>query len=129
MIFKFSSLFYMKNISKVTAVFIGLVLAGCATVGSIERNYALVDYSDGIDKKEAVAIAKQHMVNSQYSQRFQTIGPRIEDMPAQNAWLVRFHGKKTSIGEFYMPSFYEVTIDKQTGSCRLVHMNNVTSIR
>ncbi len=106
-----------------------IILNGCATVNSVKTNYALIDYSDGIDKKEAVLIAKEHLINTKYRHRYQVIGPKVENLPLEGAWLVRFRGKKTSISEFYMPSIYEVKIDKRTGECRLEYTNNMTDIR
>jgi hypothetical protein len=106
-----------------------IILSGCATVDSVKTNYDLIDYSDGVDKKEAVVIAKEHIINTKYRHRYQVMGPKVENLQDEDAWLVRFYGKKTSISEFYMPSIYEVKIDKKTGECRFEYTNNMTNIR
>jgi len=105
---------------------------GCASIGSIKTNYASINYTDGIDQKEAVLIAKEHLINTDYRYCYRVIGPQIEDRANEGMWLVRFYGKKTSISEWYMPSVYEVSVDKKTGACKVEYINNVspaTSLR
>jgi len=39
-------------------------LPGCVTLTSVKEDLRKVDYSDGVDEKEAVAIARMSMINS-----------------------------------------------------------------
>jgi len=39
-------------------------ISGCTTVLSVERNMQLINYSDGISKKEALTIARKAVINS-----------------------------------------------------------------
>jgi hypothetical protein len=105
------------------------MVIGCASAGSIRTKYDLIDYSHGIERKEAILIAKNHMLDSKYRQRYRITAPKVEDLVDRDAWLIRFYGKKTSISEFYMPSIYEVTVDKRTGVCRLEYTNNITDVK
>lgn len=51
--------------NRLSFVLICFLLGGCASVSSVERDMQLVDYDDGVSKKEALTIARKSMINSQ----------------------------------------------------------------
>lgn len=92
---------------------------GCATVGSIKKSYEVIDYSDGINPKEAIIIAKQHIIGTEYTQQYRIINPRIKEK--KEYWEVTFL-PKNSILTFpwvffnkFIDKSYRVYVKKSTG--------------
>ena len=54
--------FHLMRIIYTPLIF--FLLTGCVTLNSVKRDLQKVDYSDGIDEKEAIAIARMSMINS-----------------------------------------------------------------
>ncbi len=48
----------------IVAFLICFFLTGCVTLNSVKRDLQEVDYKDGVNQKEAVAIARTAMINS-----------------------------------------------------------------
>lgn len=48
-----------------------LFLTGCTTLSSAKKELQEVNYGDGISKKEAIAIAKMSMINSELNKDYQ----------------------------------------------------------
>ncbi|MDP2654477.1 MAG: hypothetical protein Q8Q08_10670 [Candidatus Omnitrophota bacterium] len=110
-------------------IFSSLFLLGCATIGSIEKNYAKINYSDGIKEEEAILIAKHNLINSDSKNSFRVITPRLENCQCVlkkdgrerklGAWLVIFRSKPSllfasdflGLGDSEMRYF----IDKNSG--------------
>lgn len=45
-------------------ILICLLVGGCATVSSVEKDMQLINYNDGISEKEALTIARKSIINS-----------------------------------------------------------------
>jgi hypothetical protein len=71
------------------------MLVGCATVGSIDKSYQAIEYSDGINKKEAIIIAKQHILGTEYKHQYRIINPGIKDK--KEYWEVAFLPKNSIV--------------------------------
>ena len=91
------------------------LLSGCATTNSIKVNYEKINYSDGINKEEAVLIAKNHLLSTKYKYDYQIISPLVLNNKSTRQypdfWCIRFHPKKLHL----MPYYYLVMINKKTG--------------
>lgn len=48
----------------ISVLLICFLLTGCVTLNSVKKELNEVDYSDGVNQKEAIAIAKMSMINS-----------------------------------------------------------------
>jgi hypothetical protein len=115
---------------KIVYYFLGVIAAalmsGCATVGAIEKNYALVDRTDGIDKDEAIAIAQWDLLHDEQDKpRFRIISPDVFEGKEKTAflggsefetWTVVFAAKNIFTAEFgIFPPTRSITIDKAKG--------------
>jgi hypothetical protein len=69
-------------------VIICFFLAGCVTVNSVKRDLQEVNYKDGINQKEAVAIARMAMINSKLHSDYQLWATDIYDFG--DYWKVEF---------------------------------------
>ncbi|UCC95823.1 MAG: membrane lipoprotein lipid attachment site-containing protein [Candidatus Omnitrophota bacterium] len=100
---------------------IALLLNGCATIASIRHHYAKIDYSNGVNKEEAVLIAKHHLISTEYKYSYRVIAPWVESWEERNAWIVWFAPKKLrfifpqDFLDLFIPKKYCVVIDKETG--------------
>ncbi len=105
----------MKKLASVFVVFFFTMLASCATINSMENNYEKIDYSDGVNKTEAVLIAKNHIMKTKYVKDYQIVSPVIlnneQTKKFSNIWFVRFHPKKITL----LTHYYLVMISKETG--------------
>ena len=52
-------------------LFLCYFLTGCVTIDSVKKDLQKVDYSDGVDEKEAVAIARMSLINSKLNGSYQ----------------------------------------------------------
>jgi hypothetical protein len=92
-----------------------LLLSGCATIDSVNKNYQKINYSDGINTEEAKLIGKKRLINSGYQSEYQVISPdflidkRTKKYP--DYWFVVYHPKNLGLTH----SKYLVVMNKKTG--------------
>ena len=98
-----------------------LFVGGCATTGSIERNYALIDYSDGIDREEAILIAKKGLIsqdpNPNLKYQYRITGPLVDYDEEENVWTVCFVPKYMvgAVDLSHLDALYCFDIDRASG--------------
>ena len=91
-----------------------LLLSGCATIGGINKSYESVNYSDGIDGKEAKVIAQKKLLLEHFSHNYMISTPDIKKM--DKYWSVAFLFEPTTLpSSEYFQTFYRVSIDCKTG--------------
>ena len=96
-----------KNIFCFLIVFF---LTGCTTLSSIDKNNAAIDPSDGVNVKEAVAIAQKYCLEKNECKGDVRIStPEVSDL--RSSWEVRFGSKNI----FALDHAYAVTVEKQSG--------------
>ena len=88
-----------------------LLLGGCATAVSINRNVAAVNYSDGIDEQEAGYIAQKYCLDEGIKDAFISFPVVEEHIFNRGRWKVTFQKKDLSQFEYS----YILFIDKETG--------------
>ena len=54
-------------------------LTGCVTLNSVKRDLQDINYSDGINQKEAIAIARMSMINSKLHGHYQLWACNVYD--------------------------------------------------
>ena len=95
--------------------FLGVFLAGCATISSVDKNYQKINWQDGISRNEAFLIAKKHLIAQKEKPDYQVIAPFVRtDQKAKaqpNVWFVAFHPRKVPL----LFKYYLVVVDKKTG--------------
>ncbi len=86
-----------------------LLLSGCATIGSINRNIASVNYSDGVNSEEAKFIAQKYCVDSDNCdcKGYAISSAHVAD--GDGEWVVSFTGIRKLFTVLY------VYINKETG--------------
>lgn len=72
----------------IVAFLICSLLTGCVTLASAKKELQEVDYVDGVDQKEAIAIAKIAMINSKLNSDYQLWANTIYDFG--DYWKVSF---------------------------------------
>ena len=90
-------------------------LVGCSTISKIEKNYASVNFSNGIGSEEALFIAKKRLLDSLVFKDWKVDQPElmrdrfVRSYP--DHWFVQFSSKA------YERSFwrYLIVIDRKTG--------------
>jgi len=88
-----------------------LLLSGCATTDSINRNAATINYSDGINEQEAKYIAQKYCLDKGIRDIFIS-SPEVEETFSQpKVWEIRFQEKNLSQFDYR----YTLFIDKKTG--------------
>ena len=87
-----------------------IVLSGCATIGSINGNYAKINCSDGINANEAGLIAKHDLIQTDLKYYYNIIHPRVVGGTPQ--WMVTFYEKGWL---HFFPESYDIYIDGKTG--------------
>ena len=101
-------------------------LVGCATTGGIEKNYAKINYADGINRNEAIAIAQRDLLdNEKAKHKYRVTGPYVEEKEMTtdvyggktDAWFVRFESKNFTgdMLNIFLPSIYWLYIEKKEG--------------
>jgi hypothetical protein len=102
----------MKKKQLIMAWVIGLILlSGCATPVSINRNVASINYSDGIDEQEAKYIAQKYCLDNGIRGIFIS-SPEVEEtFTNPRFWEIRFQEKDLSQLGYH----YTLSIDKKTG--------------
>ena len=97
-------------------IFFGLIvmvmLAGCATVESVDRYYSEINWKDGINRNEAALIAKKWLIESKYEGDFQVIGPVTTGF--DHYWQVTFLYKSLN----YYENVLDVYVDVLTGEVK-----------
>ena len=90
------------------------MLQGCLTSGSITESYSKVDYSDGVSREEAKAIAQNYCLKEStcYKQAVISSADVREYYVDPELWRVRFDSKIT-IEDFTLP--LSLKINKETG--------------
>ncbi|MFH0941136.1 MAG: hypothetical protein V1840_04710 [Candidatus Omnitrophota bacterium] len=85
-----------------------ILLSGCTTIGSIEGNYAKINYSNGINRTKAVLIAKHDLIQTDLKYYYNIIHPEVVQL-SNNDWRVTFYEK----GFFHLfPESYVIYIKK-----------------
>ena len=98
-----------------------LLVSGCATIGSIERNYALIDNSDGIGREEAILIAKRGLIDSDpdpsLKYKYRISAPLTDYDQETGAWNVCFVPKYMigNIDLSHLNAVYCFDVDKASG--------------
>ena len=110
----------MRKISGYLLLLMFLV-SGCATIGSIERNHALVDEADGIDRQEAILIAKNGLIspapNPNLKYNYRVTAPLVDFDQEEGAWNVCFVPKYMvgNIDLSHLNAVYCFDIDRTSG--------------
>ena len=91
-----------------------MLVSGCVTVDSINRNAAGINYSDGINAQEAKHIAQKYCLDQGIRDTF-TSFPEAEEyfFNPQGRWKVTF--QKLNLSQTYV-----IFIDKKTGEITYV---------
>ena len=96
-----------------------LALSGCATTETINTNYAQIDYTDGISKKEAVAIVQKMYIEGDIPKEVHNkIGlnyPDVQLHKKTNEWWVLLTDRSWDVFHSYS---YRVILDAKTGEVR-----------
>ncbi|MBN2119550.1 MAG: hypothetical protein JW734_00665 [Candidatus Omnitrophica bacterium] len=99
-----------------------MVFSGCATKGSISRNYAKVNPSDGIDRKEAVFIAQYKLFETDLKDSYLVNYPRVHSriMKTSQFWGKEFDTWQVSFGYKQLELLFrnqplDIFIDKNSG--------------
>lgn len=69
--------FILKAIIAVSIV--SILISGCTTVSSVERDVKSIIYDDGISKQEALAIARKSIINSKLNDYYKVWMTAISD--------------------------------------------------
>ena len=89
-------------------------MSGCATANSINKGYGKIKYKDGVNKKEALLIAKKCLIESPVKGKYRIINPSIlnngDTYPHPNHWFISFNNKP-----FTPDSMFLVVVDKRNG--------------
>ena len=100
-----------------TLILLLLFGAGCATTESINTNYAQIDYSDGISKKEAIAIVQKMYIDGDIPKEVQSkVGLNYPDASLHkqtNEWWVLLTDRSWDVFHSYT---YRVILDAKTGA-------------
>ena len=88
------------------------MLAGCATVESLDRCYSEINWKDGINRNEAALIAKKWLIESKYEGDFQVIGPVSTGF--EHYWQISFLYKSLN----YYEDVLDVYVDTLTGEVK-----------
>lgn len=104
-----------------------ILLAGCATVVSTGYEVTVskiseIDISDGVDKEEAIFLAKNYLIESGNDQNCHLDNPSIRSNELDNhsSWIVAFRTvlkKRLKQGFFW----YDIYVDKNTGQIKTVY--------
>ena len=89
-------------------VIISVLLGGCATPLSINRNAAAVNYSDGIDEQEAGYLAQKYFLDQGIKDAVISFPIVEEHIFNRGRWKVTFQKKDLSHS-------YIIFVDKETG--------------
>ena len=88
-----------------------LLLSGCATVISVNRNAASINYSNGIDEQEAKYIAQKYCLDEGIKDAFISFPVAEEYIFNRQRWKVTFQKKNLSQFDYQ----YTLFIDKENG--------------
>ena len=96
-----------------------LLLAGCASVDTIQQDFNHINYDDGINGVEAKRIAQKFLLSLPQLTRYGVSAPELDSgifssFPQwhDRAWVVGFPGKNM----FSMTKEFVVGVDKKTGN-------------
>ncbi|MCB9747442.1 MAG: hypothetical protein H6755_03445 [Candidatus Omnitrophica bacterium] len=91
-------------------------LNGCATVRSVERGYAKINYEDGISKKEAKLIAFKHVIDNEISDKILgiNVARHFSGKKYPNTWVSKFESHPMDL-VWQGTHWYAVYVDKVTG--------------
>ena len=96
--------------NKIMICILSVLLMGCASMTSIEKNYSILDTSDGVNMKEAVVIAQKYCLDKvECNGDVRLSTPRISDQ--SNEWAVEFWSKNV----LALDHAYVVVVDKKSG--------------
>ncbi len=87
-----------------------ILLSGCVSDRSIYMNAATINYSDGINEKEAKYIAQKYCLDNGIRDVFVSSPEIQETFSSVPAWEVRFETKN-----LLETDYYTVIVDKETG--------------
>ena len=89
-----------------------MMVAGCATVESLDQVYDHIVWEDGINRNEAAIIAKRWVSDSKYSGDFQLFGPT--STKHEEEWQITFLYKSLD----YYEKVLDVFVDPKTGEVK-----------
>ena len=87
-------------------------MSGCANVGSVYEKHGLINYADGIGKKEAVVIAQHFLLNHPSGKYFVLSAGAVHERAY--GWEVVFSAKP-QISRYNMTNFYIQISDRSGG--------------
>jgi hypothetical protein len=106
---------YMKERQlTIVSVLAAVLLSGCASFESIYKHAESVNYSDGIDEREAKYIAQKYLFEKGIKDAFISHPQAEDNFLKPNQWEVKFQIKNLAQLDYY----YLVIIDKKTGEIR-----------
>ena len=83
------------------------LLVGCVSLSSVKEDLQKVSYNDGIDEKEAVAIARMSMINSKLDKDYQ--------LWACNAYNFAGYWKVVFLSLYFNRHACVLVVEKNTG--------------
>ena len=114
----------MKSIFLIAILFV----TGCASVNTIEQDFASIDYSDGISKVEAKRIAQKFALGKKGSEKYAISAAEVDSgifasFPEwkDKAWVIGFPSKSLNILSGYVGRTFVVAVDKNTGNIRFYY--------
>lgn len=94
-------------------------MSGCTTLHSINEVYSRIDYSDGVNKKEARSIAQKFILDNNLQNDVMISMPfHGTSQQVDNCWLFKFEADfNVILSKGY--KWYAVHVDKTTGEIKL----------
>ena len=118
----------MKNLIFLS-IMVVMLLTGCATAKSVDKNYSLINYKDGISITEAKLIAKKSLLESKSLGAYQFMAPKVfdrwESYRHQNYWFVLFSPKAYQL----KPSHYLVVVEKKSGKIQYAETKYPSNVK
>jgi len=99
---------------RIVSLFMVLILTGCATVGSVNRNFESVNYTDGISRPEAKFIAQKYCLDHEECSTHCIISSAYvsDDNSVPGAWRVVFD---TEVIDANYYRGHVISVDRETG--------------
>ena len=91
-----------------------MFLAGCVTIGSVEKDLSKIDYNDGVNAKEAVVIAQKNLISGEARGDFLLSVVTVESQ--DTSWQIIFAPKNLNMFNDRRSSRYIVEVDRANGA-------------
>jgi hypothetical protein len=102
-----------------------LLLAGCASVETIGRQYSEVNTADGVTAAEGKSIAQEFLLSQGMGERYAVSVPQLDSTVLASypewkgkAWVVCFSSKSLDLLNPYNRERFVVAVDQTNGNIR-----------